>query len=430
MKSRRLAVCIPTYNRSEIILEFIEKHIERYLKYGFDIFVYDSSENSDTENIVKKGTGQYKSLHFVKIDPSVHSNMKVYNIFKEFGEKLDYEYLWICGDAVSWSDRVLESVNICINQGYDMIIPNHHDVEKLGDKIYTNVNRFFLDCAWQMTYYGTTIVKVSTVLTDVDWPYLIKKYAVPDSINLSHVAFYFEKISTMRVWRGVHLSFAESDIIVSSLKKSSGWKQDTFYIWCYCWPTMINRLPQCYTNKKKVIRKNGANSLILSYNNLKVLRSENIFNSEIYKQYKNKWHNLTTVPQLSLWFLSTLPPEAALDIRGYLKEMQIKNRIKKFCNRFERIYIYGAGLKAKRYTRYLNEMGLGFEAYMVTGDVDGTETIEGHKVIKFSRDVLNDRKAGLLLALNKENTKEVMKSTLRRVKNRVIFSEFILWRFM
>lgn len=139
---------------------------------------------------------------------------------------------------------------------------------------------------------------------------------------------------------------------------------------------------------------------------------------------------MTTVPQLSLWFLSTLPPEAALDIRGYLKEMQIKNRIKKFCNRFERIYIYGAGLKAKRYTRYLNEMGLGFEAYMVTGDVDGTETIEGHKVIKFSRDVLNDRKAGLLLALNKENTKEVMKSTLRRVKNRVIFSEFILWRFM
>ena len=288
MKNANVALCIPTYNRPQIIQEFMEKHIGRYIKHGFEIFVYDSSESPDTEVIVRKAMEHCDMLHFIKIDSAMHSNMKMYHIFKEFGSKQEYDYLWICGDAVSWSERVLESVNSCIDQGYDMIIPNHHDVEKLGDKIYADKNRFFLDCAWQMTLYGATIVRVPTVLTDVDWPYLIEKYAVPDSINLSHVAFYFEKISVMEKWKAIHLSFAESDIIVSPLKKASGWKQETFYVWCHCWPTMINRLPGCYKNKnkKKVIRKNGVNSMILSYSNLKTLRAENIFNSSVYRQYK------------------------------------------------------------------------------------------------------------------------------------------------
>lgn len=428
MSDIKRAVCIPTYRRPEVIEEFIEKHMERYSRLQFDVFIYDSSEDTQTETIVKKWMPQYASLHLIRIDSSVHSNMKVYNIFREFGNAQNYDYLWVCGDAVSWSDNVLHEVEHCMHQGYDIIVPNHHDVEKLGTKEYTDKNQFFLDCAWQVTYYGTTILKVSTMLTDVDWDALIEKYAVPDSINLSHVAFYFEKINTMKHWHAIHLSFLESDIIVSPLKKASGWKQETFHVWCHCWPETINKLPREYKNKKAVIRKNGANSNILSHQNLKVLRSEGLLNREIYKYYKKKWHSLTTVPRLTIWFLSLVPQKAALDVKQYIRESLLKNRIKNFCARFEQVYIYGAGKKAKRYINYLDEMNIRFEACLVSELTENADQLDNHKIIVFSPSIVEGRDTGILLALNKKNASEVLRGNLRRIKYRKIFSEFIMWR--
>lgn len=422
----KLAICIPTYNRPEVIREFVEKHVNRYMQHHFDTIVYDSSENHQTEEIVKAAMAQCPSLFYARVDSSIHSNMKVYNIFKEFGYALKYDYLWVCGDAVSWSDLVLNSVCKCLIQEYDVIIPNHHDVEKLGTKEYNDKNEFFLDCAWQMTYYGTTILKVSSMLTGVDWDSLIKKYMVPECINHSHVAFYFEKLNIMKQWKAIHLSFSEKDIIVSALKKSSGWQKETFYVWCYCWPEMIYRLPVEYpiSDKRKVIKKNGFNSNILAYPNLKILRRDRVLTKEIYREYKKEWHNLTSVPRLAIWFLATIPPEWVFLNWAYLKEIWLRRRIKKFCSQFDRVYIYGAGIKAKRYTNYLNEMDIKFEGYLVSNESNNETSIGNNKVLRFSNELVREGRTGILLALNKRNGKEVLENNLHNVKKRAIFKEF------
>ena len=276
MRDIKLAMCIPTYNRPEVIQELVEKIAPRYWQYGFDLYIYDSSENTQTEQIVQTWIDRCEKLHYVKIDSKIHSNLKVYNIFKEFGEALEYDYLWVCTDAISWSDHVLDSIGKCMQQGYDIVIPNYRDMENLGDREYTDENALFLDCAWHMTLYGSTILKVSTMLQKVNWDELIEKYMVPECINHSHVAFYFEKIKKLDHWRAIHLSFSDKDMILSRLRRVSGWRKETFYVWCYCWPTMINKLPDTYKNKKEVIKKHGINSQILSYWNLKDLRKENV----------------------------------------------------------------------------------------------------------------------------------------------------------
>lgn len=422
----KVAVCIPTYNRPEVIREFIEKHIRRYMQHHFDIFIYDSSEDNQTEMIVKTAMVHYPSLYYIRIESSIHSNIKVYNIFKEFGHELKFDFLWVCGDAVSWSERVLDAVCDCACRGYDVIIPNHHDVEKLGTKEYTDKSIFFLDCAWQMTYYGTTVLKVSSMLTDVDWDMLMKKYAIPECINHSHVAFYFEKINVMEEFRAIHLSFKENDIIVSPLKKASGWQNDTFYVWCHCWPSMINKLPEAYSykDKKKVIKKNGFNSNILAYPNLKILRRDNILNKEIYCKYKKEWHNLTSVPRIRIWFLTLVPPHLVFVNKAYVKEKWLKKKIDTFCKHFNKIYIYGAGKKAIRYTKYLKEMNIRFEGYLVSDERKNLEMLNDHRVYQFSNEILQEDHTGILLALNRENAKEVLKSNLNKVNRKVIFKEF------
>ena len=79
----RLAVCIPTYNRSQIIQEFLETYINEYIYEKFDIYIYDSSEDRKTETLVREWMQYYTNLYYVSVDMKVHSNMKVYNIFKK-----------------------------------------------------------------------------------------------------------------------------------------------------------------------------------------------------------------------------------------------------------------------------------------------------------------------------------------------------------
>lgn len=428
MKNVKLAVCIPTYNRPKVVEEFLDKISFRYWHHGFDIYIYDSSENNQTELIVRSRINVYEKLHYIKVDSKIHSNLKVYNIFKEFGDSLKYDYLWVCTDAISWSERVLESVDEHMRQGYDLIIPSQRDVEHIGNKEYTDENALFLDCAWHMTLYGSTILKISSMLTKVNWDELIEKYMVPECINHSHVAFYFEKIKKIDHWRAIHLSFSNNDMKVSSLRKVSGWQKETFYVWCHCWPTMIRKLPDTYRYKSEVIKKNGINSLVLTYSNLRDLRKENILNREIYRSYKNEWNQLTDVTRSTIWLLSRTPRNLLYD-RKYYKELKIKKKIEKFCRRYSKIYIYGAGEKANRYTKYLNELGIPFEAYMVSVMNEVGKIKENHSVILYSDEIIRDGKNGILFALNEKNTREVMHTISDRFNYRNIFSEFNIKRY-
>ena len=207
-------------------------------------------------------------------------------------------------------------------------------------------------------------------------------------------------------------------------------RSDTFYVWCHCWPAMINKLPEYYKNKKKVIKKSGVNSYILSYSNFIILRSENILNIEVYRQYKRDWRNLTNVVSLVIWLLAIFPPKYVVYLKGskafmyLIKELLLKRKIKKYCRKFNKVYIYGAGKKAKVYTKYLDEMGLEFEGYLVSSLLDNATVMENHKVFMFSKELLNDKKIGILMALNKENTKDVLQNVLSNVKRNKLFINY------
>ncbi len=51
---QRLVFCVPTYNRSAMVEEFLEQFAPIFYQLKIDICFYDSSEDNTTELLVKR----------------------------------------------------------------------------------------------------------------------------------------------------------------------------------------------------------------------------------------------------------------------------------------------------------------------------------------------------------------------------------------
>lgn len=411
MRDKRLAICIPTYNRAAIIEEMLAKSLENYTKRDWDLYIYDSSTDNNTRIIVEKYMKKYSGLFYKYIDSSVHSNLKVYFVFEEFGNAQEYEYVWIGTDTFTWSETLLDVVRHNLDLNYDLLIVNYRDVDKIGTREFTDYNDLFVNCAWHMTYYGATIYKTKTMLQEVPWEYLKERYCIPERINFSHVAYCFEKICTMPQFTAKHLSFHSKHLYVSPMKKNViAYKKETFYIFCECWPSMIMALPDCYHNKELAIQKHGINSGMFLDKYLIELREEGIYTYDIYKKYENIWQMLTNVSKKRLKVISLFPKKwvRMLQFKYYYNLKRTKKKIVKFAKRHSQLYLYGCGAKATFFAQYLQENNIAFQGFIVTALDQEKSTFMDKKVLQFKPDILSDPKVGLIMALGRVNTQEVM----------------------
>lgn len=419
-----LVICVPTYNRPDVIQELMVKSLSMYQEYGIDVYIYDSSESGETEKIVEKNRSVYPNLSYIRVDFSVHSNIKVYNIFRHFQHIASYKYIWICSDfnIIRWSKTVITAVCEELNKGYDMIVVNYRDVENLGTRVYDDKNDFFTDCAWHMTSYGATIIKMKTVLENVDWEYMIARYTIPERINFSHVSLYFEQLSRMTSFKALHMSVEFNQLVPLALKQISGWRDQTFFVWCYCWPNAVNALPDCYQNKKAVIKKHNVNSKVLSLDNIVELRGKNIYSFEVYKEYKKGWKNLTNINRIVLFFIAMIPYDCLVYFTKRAKNHRKKERIiKKIHAKFCDIYIYGCGKIGSNFADYFDDMGVNYKGFLVSDMQGEKKVVKEHTTQEYSPDLLNDRHVAILLALGKKNTEEVLLSNPELRKSKQVF---------
>lgn len=422
MKTKKMAICIPTYNRAAIIEETLVRSVEKYKKKDWDLFIYDSSTDNSTRNIVENYKKEFSGLFYKYIDSSVHSNLKVFKILQDFSYTKKYEYVWICTDTFTWSEELLDAIQDNLNSYYDLLVVNYRDVEKIGTREFVDYNDLFVNCAWHITYYGAVIYRIETMLQEIPWEYLKATYCISERINFSHVAFCFEKICTMNHFRAKHLSFDPGCLRISPMKRNTiGWKDDAFYIFCICWPSVIMALPDCYQDKKLAIRKHGINSGMFLERTLMQFREEGLYTYKVYKKYEKIWQDLTSVSNKKLKMISLIPPKwvGILQFKHFYNWVKVKKRIAKFTRKYSKIYLYGCGAKAANFAQCLEENNIEFEGFIVTSARDEKKTFMNKRVLQFEADILFDSQVGLILALNKNNAEEVMDVINKANKNPV-----------
>lgn len=424
----KLAFCIPTYGRSLEVSEFLEQYALLFYESGIDICYYDSSEDSKTKVVVKQWMDLYDNIYYINIPSDWHANHKVMYIYKQYAQSQKYDYLWICGDSIRYSEKIVKQIMGVLDSEYDMIIINGIDRGRIGTRMYTDGNELFQDCAWHMTLFGAVVVNVHTVLKHVLWSYIQEKYEIPERINYSHIGLYFETICKLDKFTALYLA-ADGELQGSLLRKKAGWYQEAFKVLCEYWPSTIEALPEYYTDKWEAINKLGYYSCLMPWDFLNYWMGD-IYNFRIFLKYRTILKGMSHLNSVQLWSLACLNPKrsyyiATNDLKGYIKEKQKVRSLQRFCKRNRNIYIYGAGLVAKRYSRYLESKGIHYQGFLVT-QKENMEKFHNHPVIPFSEFVSSYDGAGIIIGLNHKNMKEVQPMLMEHGVWEHSFHEYIM----
>lgn len=91
------------------------------------------------------------------------------------------------------------------------------------------------------------------------------------------------------------------------------------------------------------------------------------------------------------------------DKLGELSDKIIQEELDKYCSKYEKIYVYGAGDEARYFSRYIKNI----KSYVVTDGGKKEPEFCGHKVIYLSEAEIDD-KVGMVILLNKSNTLQVV----------------------
>uniref|UniRef100_UPI004057A152 hypothetical protein n=1 Tax=Agathobacter sp. TaxID=2021311 RepID=UPI004057A152 len=421
----RLALCIPTYCRSQCVEEFLEKCAWYYLEAGIDICYFDSSPDEKTKGIVNKyiqKEERYDRVFYYSIPAEMHPNRKVYEIFKGNGFKKEYDFLWVCSDSIQFLPSAIKKIVPLIDLKYDMIVVDPRDEEGLGTRIYNEYSELLRDCAWGLTLYGASILNVHTMLKDITWEQYEKQFLKKGIINFSHVSLYFYRLVEMEQFQVLHVSLQNRQYRSSVYKKLSGWYSDTFFIMCESWVKTIEGLPEWYKSKKEAILKGGKYSVFRTKQDFYKLRLDGIFHLRVFLRYFWSWNKVCEIPKIDLL-------KIALTSKGYLKRMYNSyfekeyGEFQKFSNRFTELMIYGAGRVGYVYVKFLEMQGVSCGGFLVS--VKDESQYLRYPVYEIKDKNMEFKRIGIVIALQSQNAEEVCRNLEDMgLKENIFYSEY------
>lgn len=414
---KKLAICIPTYNRKEVVEDILDKINNAFEKNETDIFIYDSSE----DNIDYKYSMEESSVRVYqkKLDSNVHSNEKVYIIYQTKEIIEEYEYIWILPDYMFYSDKVIKDIKEALNETNDYILINYWNSEKKDNYICKDINYVFNTYAALLTQFGTIIVN-SIVFSEKSMVHtLADKYLRVDRINFSQVGLYFEIMSKYNDLKIKVIECEKKDYYKSSVKKlyiskdnleekkNTKW-ETAFHVWAVCWPETVKALPDVYKNKWEVVKSEVAKADILDERFLISQRS--IGATKLWIVLKNciRWKYISNTNFVKTIFICLMPKKYAAWCtynRSLMWKRKISNNIKKLRRISDNkdIYVYGAGKRADEYVKILEENDIRIKALVVTDAKLFSGKTYGYDVIGIERLKEVDNDYIIILALNEGN---------------------------
>jgi len=403
MSDIKLAVAIPTYNSFECLHELLVQEYETLSENNCDIYIYDSSIDNETQKLIQEHW-ERDNILYNRLNAEIASNEKVYYLFQEISEMNKYDFIWMRRDAHFFSRNILNYILNIVKNKYDIILLDNfpgksiNDLEEIEDKV-----EYFSKATYIMTSYGATIIKCKTVLKDVDWEYLRKRYINMKCINFSHVALYLEQIAKLDKFCALYFKIPSRESTESKKRKNSFWKSEVIRIWSECWISMLERLPNLYLQDKNIFNKvMHLPPKRYTRKSLLTFCSDGIFDFECFLQYKDYLLRVSDISEKEMSEIARMEPDEA----EYTLNKEIKEELSEFADRFQTIVIYGAGMCARRHALYLENFGISYECFVVSKLGDMT-TLNNHEIKEYS-EIKGWKDTGIVLGLGKANRIEVL----------------------
>lgn len=405
MEKASVALCVPTYERSSIVEDFLTNCSAYYIQAGIDIYYYDSSISDKTKDLVC-GWPDQDHIHYIRMPSDMHGNTKAYKIFQGFGLEKSYDFIWLSSDGYQVSKPAIERLLDNLSLEYDIVEVYGGDKSLQKEtKIFTNPNEYMQKCVLDLTHFGAALLNVHTMLNGVDWSRYEKQFLAEPLIGFSHVSFYF--------YRALELdSFCALYLAIPKMSKNS--KAKIIYSWlgvfyhtlCESWIQTIEGLPSYYTGKEQVLAY-GRNILIESIDQFYRHRELGIYSMRVFLKYWAVWEKVFSFPRWKLFLIAGIP-KSLLGMFYYLRRKLGQMRLQKFCTAHERIVIYGTGSRGELYDQLLDELGLTYEAFCVSRRKIPHQESHGHPVYEFGELTQRADNIGFIMAMEDRNVKEVL----------------------
>ena len=305
--NKKLAISIPTYNRSKILQSNLKNIISQAKLFDIPIYILDDSNNSDTSEMVKQYREEYKLLFYSQNTPSLGHDKNIISCLS-FEET---DYIWLMGDSISIAENAVNRVLGIIEKESPRIISCNTrdrllkiDSNHIYDKDYV-LEKF----GWHNTLTGTTIYSKSALQS-------IYKLDLLECKNFPQISIIFNVLNEncSFYWENKPLIYAHKD-------KKSYWAENIFETFIDDFSRVIFYLPPEYSNhlKSKVIPIHSLKARIFDLKSLLILRTENIFDFNKFKKYYKTFKRNSRSNLFLIFIISILPKRILRPIRSILR---------------------------------------------------------------------------------------------------------------
>ncbi len=240
-------IVIPTRNRVRFIKNWLDK-AQLFYTYGTDIWFVDSSDNQDTENLVKNCP--YKNVFYARFDDSKRQfkdtlDEKVYYALSLVADK--YDWSWPCRDRTFIHiDKMYTQLFEAKKEKFDLITIYYLPIKKneVTTYDYTDRNQYLLEQFGNMMTLGS-MVFCSRFLKQL----LTEKVQGKINVGLWIPVAIFHCIANKKF----KAKFIKEVNVLQDFPYDapSFWFKDMFSLWTKRYPAMIENLPACYTAEKE-----------------------------------------------------------------------------------------------------------------------------------------------------------------------------------
>jgi len=318
MKSKRLSIAIPTYNRSEILKEDLLLMMDEIKEFSIPIYISDDSTNDNTEKVFFDLKKEYEYIYYYKNKPSLGHDKNCIATLNLPSE----DYVWYLGDSIIIKKGGIKEVFRIINmQKYDFISINADGRNlNIREKVFEDGNELLVDLGWHLTMTGTTIYSKNILMN-------LKSLDLTKCKNFPQIAIIFKEFSK----EGKKLYWLNDKIVYGNKLKRCYWRNNVFKVFLYDWNYFILNLPEYYNSENKLItiKKHSDVTGLFSLLNFASYRADGVFSLKVLTQYFKLIRNNSNVNILILFIIALIPQSLFKLLKKMYKLKQLNKKSKR-----------------------------------------------------------------------------------------------------
>ncbi len=397
---KRLCICIPTYSRPEAIAQVLETELKFLKTNAVDLRVYDSSEDAETETVVRRYMGQgFENLFYKKytcdFDPK---DRKFHAIYAEMAET-GYDYIWMIHDHTVFNEDALRYILGQLEGGADLYALKTQ-ASAYSVRTISELNDFLVQCAWMLNSLGAVILNRASFIKGTDWEKIADKYLRPQNWNYSHIGYYFQRAAELRNPGIVQLEFPRECFLDFMRYQRPSWHRDMIRICLECWGNTLLSLPEVYTRKQEAMQMRD--KWFLSTYSLLQFKHAGIFGLGTFAKYQ-KWIRMIMPENYRQAFWIAVFP-GWLTRRIYCGKLL--SQIRRSRAEGRKLCLYGAGRHGFECYTYLREMGISADCFLVSNCEGNPERIAECEVFE-AAEYLRTNRALIIITVLSSGVSEV-----------------------